>query len=133
MVMLLVRYHITEIARILFIVFSINLFPSCTYKFHSWGYEQDVMQTLESGKHVSVRMINGDYHKLSVVELDQSTLTGTDEQKQMVVIPLSEIDFVRTREVDSKTVVIVGASLAAIAFLIWYFSNLAAPCIGGVC
>jgi hypothetical protein len=90
-----IRHNNTSIASILFIAFSIILLPGCTYKFHSWGYEQDVIQTLESGDKVSVKMKNGDNYKLKIITIGQFGLRGTDKQKQVVEIPLSETDYVR--------------------------------------
>ena len=128
-----IRDHNTRVALILFIVFSITLFPSCTYKFHSFGYELDTIQTLKSGDKVSVRKKGGEYYKLKIINLGQFALRGTDNQKQIVEIPLSEIDYVRKRKVDSKTVIIVGVSLAAVAAIIIYLSSSEcgtyAPCL----
>jgi hypothetical protein len=85
-------------------VFSITLSPGCTYKFYSWGYEQDKIQTLESGDKVSVRMKNGDSYKLKIIDVGQFALRGTDKEEQMVVVPLSEIDMCFKRKVDRNKI-----------------------------
>ena len=125
--MLRIRNNNTQVAWLFSLLFSLSLFPGCTYKFHSWGYELDVIQSIESGKYVSVAMKNGEHYKLKVIEVDQFALRGTDEQKQLVEIPLDEIDYVRERKVDSKTVIIVGISVAAVAATIIYLSGSDCP------
>jgi hypothetical protein len=127
-----IRYHNIQVASILFIVFSITLFPGCTYKYHSFGYEKDKIQTLESGDQVSVLMKNYDTYKLQIIEVDQFALRGTDKQKQMVELPLSEIDVVQKLKADKKTLIIAGVTIAAaIAVTVTLINN--PPCYFGSC
>jgi hypothetical protein len=132
--MKLIRNHNTQIASILFMVFSITLFPSCTYKYHSFGYEKDVIQTLESGDRISVLMKDNQTYKLQIVEVDQFALRGTDKQNRIVELPLSEITVVQKLKADSKNIILIGGALAVATVLVIVFINtFEGPCIGGSC
>ena len=102
--MLLIRNHKSKVASLLFIVFSITLFPGCTYKFYSWGYERDKIQTLETGDKISLRMKSGDRYYLKIINVGQFALRGIDKEEQLVEVPLSEIDMCFKRKVDRNKI-----------------------------
>jgi hypothetical protein len=96
------------------------LLPCCTYKFHSWGNELELIQTLESGDKVLVKMKDGDNYRLKFIEVDQFALRGTDNQKQIVELPITEVNVVQKLQADSKSLIAVGVCVTLVGvLLIW--------------